>query len=234
MTYLVSELVTRSWYLSSIVARGLETVSGDQMTDGLNMLNAVLAIKAADQRLIPYFEKYDFNSVVGQEKYEILNLVLPQTLVFYLSSVRYSMARSISRIDYQGSARAEDVQSLPYQYYCERENGVMQLYMYFLPDQVYPFTLWGKFSYQAVSLFQDLSLKFEQYYIEYLRYALAEYMCQEYGISFKPQNMQQLNKYEKQLINVSPIDFTLRKVSSMQRGNTLNYGQVNIGKGYTA
>ena len=45
MPYLAQTLITRSWYLSGIVARGAQTVTGDQITDGLMMLNALLDFK---------------------------------------------------------------------------------------------------------------------------------------------------------------------------------------------
>ena len=66
MAYTALELVTRAYYLSQIVAREAQTVSGSQISDGLYLLNALLDVKASDLQLIPYYQEYDFTSVAGQ------------------------------------------------------------------------------------------------------------------------------------------------------------------------
>ena len=65
-SYLASELVSRSWNLSGIVAREFETVSGQEGSDGLYLLNEVLAEKSYDLKLIPYWGRIEFNLVPKQ------------------------------------------------------------------------------------------------------------------------------------------------------------------------
>lgn len=232
MVYTTTELITRAYYLSSVVGRDFETVTGEQLNDGLNMLNALLDIKTANSRLIPYFTTYNFTAVVNLENYFIPNLILAETLTFDIGTVRYSMELK-SRREYFGTPRANNVDSLPYIYYCERTLNGTTLYMYYLPNQAYPFVLHGKFSLADVSLGQDLSLTLDQYYIEYLRYALAEYICQEYNITYQPQSQQRLKELEAIIFDISPIDFTTSKLSMLQQGPSLNYAQANIGRGWT-
>lgn len=233
MAFTVTELITRSFYLSNVVASGQETVSGDQLEDGLNMLNAFLAAKTADKRLIPYFKPYVFIAIIGQETYFIPDLIATETLSFTISTVRYPM-ELIGRNDFFGTARANNVESLPYQYFVERALGGANLSMYFLPNQAYEFTLHGKFSLANVVLNQDLSLILDQYYLDYLRYGLAEYICQEYNIQFQPQQAMYLKRLEKTIYDTSPIDFTTKKKSTLQQKQGADiYGQVNIGKGWT-
>jgi hypothetical protein len=231
MVYTVTELITRSWYLSGIVSKEEETVSGDQLHDGLNMLNALLSIKTMMQRLIPYYTTYLFTAVIGQEEYFIDDLISAETLTFNIQTVRYTMIRK-SRTEYFQTPRANNVISIPFQYHFEREKGGSRLWMYFLPNETYEFTLHGKFSLSDVSLNQDLSLILDQFYIEYLRYALAEYMCQEYNITFQPQSALRLAEFEAQLVDISPIDLTMQKMSCLQGVTSLNYGDINIGKGW--
>jgi hypothetical protein len=69
-------------------------------------------------------------------------------------------------------------------------------------------------------------------YIEYLRYALAEYMCSELGILFNPQSAAILRKYERKLMYMSPPDLTINKSSILTQGTLLNYGDVNQGRGW--
>lgn len=227
-----TQLITRSWYLSGVVSRDLETVTGDQLNDGLTMLNAFLSIKTADQRLIPYYTEYEFPAVIGQEKYFIPDLIQAETLVFYLQQVRYSM-QSVGRYQFFGTGRADNVQSLPFQYFIERSFGGSDLYIYFLPDQTYLFRIHGKFSLANVTLGQDLSLTLDEYYREYMRYGLAQYICQEYNISFPDDNKMYLKQLEKILFDISPIDFTIKKKSMLTRRQGADiYAQANIGKGW--
>jgi hypothetical protein len=58
----------------------------------------------------------------------------------------------------------------------------------------------------SVTKYQDLSIILDLFYIDYLRYALAEYMCQEYNITFQPQNQAKLNEFETTIFDISPIN----------------------------
>ncbi len=91
MAYTALELITRAYYLSQVVARGLQTVSGEQITDGLYLLNADLKYKSTDLRLLPYFVRDEFFSVQGQEEYFIENLLYVDSLTFNIGDVRYSL-----------------------------------------------------------------------------------------------------------------------------------------------
>jgi hypothetical protein len=232
MAYTTTELITRAWYLSGIVSRDLETVSGDQLNDGLQMLNSVLAMKTANQRLIPYYKKYNLNGVVGQEKYFIPKLIEIETFTFFIQSVRYSTIGR-GRKEYFGSPRVDGINSLPFNWHVERTLDGSDLYIYFTPDQTYPMEIWGKFSLTGVVLGEDLSLTLDQFYIEYLRYALAEYMCQEYNVNLQPSVVKKLTEFESIIVDISPLDLRMQKNSTLNGYQTINYAQVNIGKGYT-
>lgn len=232
MPYTTSQLISRAYFLSGIVRKDLETVSGQKLTEGLELLNELLDVKSANQRLIPYFKNYEFSAVPGQEEYFVPDLVLCETLTFYINNVRYSMF-SQQRKDYFGSSRAENVTSLPYDWHIERCLNGSNLYIYFLPDSNYPMSLWGKFSLEEVTLFQDLLLTYDRFYLVYLRYALAEYICQEYNFPFQPQNEKKLTEYENILIDISPMDMTLVRRSVFNQRSNINYGIANLSNGWT-
>ena len=107
------------------------------------------------------------------------------------------------------------------------------MFVYFRPDQTYTFDLSGKFGLTQVTLNQDMSLVYDQFYLEYLRYSLAQFMCNEYNIAFAPEKLDMLKKYEKKLMDVSPIDLTMKKMSFMSGTTSMNWAQANIGKGFT-
>lgn len=231
MAYTVTELITRAFYLSQVVSRELETVSGQQLEDGLVWLNALLSLVSAKTKLIPYYQEYDFNAVAGQEKYFVPNLVQPETLTFNIGPVRYSTAPQ-SRKPYFGSGRVDNITSLPFNWHFERLLGGSDIYLYFLPDTNYPIKIWGRFGFTDVTLNQDLELIYDQYYIDYLRYRLAVRICSEYGIQIQPQAYEEMLELEEAMKDVSPPDLTLTKISTLHVEPGINWGDINTGRGW--
>ncbi len=233
MTYTALELINRAYNLSRVVSRGLQSVNGVQQETGLFLLNAILVTKGTNTRLIPYFSKYNGTFIAGTPDYFIQNLYGVETMVFFIDTIRYPMSDA-SRKEFYGSARAENVDSLPYQYRVEREEGGANISVYYVPIANYPFQIWGKFGLTNVSINQDLSLTYDGFYIEYLRYALAEYICDDSGVSFNPQSAARLKQIEHMLMDVSPPDMRIYKSSTLSGTPIFNYAQANIGKGWTA
>lgn len=234
MSYTARKLITNAYYLSGIVARELQTVSGQQLEDGMDLLNALLAVKTAHQELIPYYEEYSFNAVASQEKYFVPNLIAVESFTFNIGPVRFSM-RPMGREQYFGSSRVDNIGSLPYNWHVERAYGGANVYLYFVPNTNYPLKIWGKFGLDSVANENvDLSTVYDAFYIEYLRYALAEYICAEYNITFQPQSQKKLDELEQILLNISPQDLSLRSMSTL--GDDHNradiYADASIGKGW--
>lgn len=233
MAYTAAELINRSWYLSGIVARGLETPTGQQGNDGLYLLNDLLSFQTVDNSLVPYYNSYDFDGVVGQEEYFVENLIEIETLSYvYSTNVRYAMIEQ-SRKQYFGTPRVNGINTLPTYYHMEKALGGANVFMYFTPDQEYPFTIWGKFGLTEVTYETDLSLTYDRFYLKYLRYLLANYMCSENGFTVPAQTKMELEETIAKLKYLSPLDFTVTKISSLQTSNGLNWGQINLGGGWT-
>ncbi len=230
MAYPTVKLITNSYYLSGVVSRKMQTVTGDQVSDGLDLLNAMIAVKSANTRLIPYYQQYNFNAVVGQEKYFVPGLLMIETLTFYIGSVRYSMQPE-KRIAYWGNGRVDNINSLPYYWNVQRTLNGSNLYIYFTPSQAFPMVVWGKFALQSVTLNQDLSLTLDAFYIEYLRYALADQICQDYGVTLLPGPAQRLKELESIIMYIDPPDLTNTNVSAYP-DRSWGYGDVNIGHGF--
>lgn len=231
MSYTARQLVTRSWYLSGIVARRLQSVTGDQATDGLFLLNALLEWKSIQIDLIPYWTYYEFPAVVGQEQYFIPNLFAVESLTFNIDSVRYPTDFT-TRTAYFGTGRVDNIDSLPSNWYFNRSLGGGSIYMYFKPQGEYPIKIMGKFGLTNVDLDTDMLTVYDPSYLEYLRYALAQYMCSEYGIMMNPESKEILKSLSRTLMDVSPPDLSIRKTSILTVGTGINFGDVNIGKGW--
>jgi hypothetical protein len=232
MIYTVLQLINGAYYLSGKNTPIYNEPTELDINNGLQMLNEVIAIKTANDRIIPYYLEYDSNFAQNVQEYFIPNLLSIETLVFFIQTVRYPMT-FINRRNFQGSGRAENQQSLPFTYYYERCFGGSNLFVYFYPDSNYPFTIWGKFSLsQITSLFQDLSLTIDLYYITYLKYALAEFICQYFNITMQPQSSQKLYELEQVIIDIAPMDLVNTKRSTLQSQQAPNWAWINLSQGW--
>ena len=74
---------------------------------------------------------------------------------------------------------------------------------------------------------------FDEFYLTYLRYALADRICSEYNYD-TPQNvMRQLSKYESFINKKSRLlDMQMKKVSTLQKRGSYNFAFVNLGRGW--
>ena len=139
---------------------------------------------------------------------------------------------SQQRSAYFGTGRIDDIDSLPSNWYFNRSLGGGSIYMYFKPQGNYPIKIMGKFGLQNVTLDTDLLTIYDPSYLEYLRYALAQYMCSEYGITMNPESKSILMAIQRQLMDVSPPDLSIKKSSILTSVPGINFGDVNLGRGW--
>lgn len=232
MPYNTNELISDAYYASGVVSREFETVSGGQVADGLKWLNNIITEKNVDDGMIPFEDTVELNFIANQEKYFIEGLIAIDTIVFYLQSVRYAM-RFQDRNRYFGTSRAENISTLPFEWYFERALGGGNLYVYFKPDQNYPVLIKGSKMLPPVALFQDLSLSYEEFYTTYLKWALVDRICSEYNFTTPPNALRQLGKYEAFIASKSKtLDLTVERTSTLQKRGSYNYAQINIGRGF--
>lgn len=251
MSYTAQELITRSWYLSGIIARNLQVPTGDQITDGLQMLNDLLNFKQIEVDLIPYYTYIELPLVAGQEYYYLPYVAMVESATFNLNVVRYNMS-SVSRRNYYGSSRVDNIDSLPFTWNFVRGQGGGTFACYFKPQEAYPLKLMTKIFLVDVKLNTDLtdiseSLQdtytfinnsnqgYDTSYLEYLRYALARYMCSEYGVLFNPESERILQSYARKLMYMEPPDLRMKKgtILASQEQGALTWAQVNLGRGWT-
>lgn len=248
MSYTAQQLISRAWYLSGIVARNLQVDTGDQSSDGLYLLNALLDFQQIETDLIPYWQYIEMPLVAGQEFYFLPFVAALESATFNIDVVRYPMDY-VSRRNYYGSSRVDNISSLPFSWNYNRALGGGNLAMYFKPDTNYTLKAMAKIFLADVSLNTDLTnisestpytfvnssnQGYDTGYIEYLRYSLAEYMCSEYGIIFNPQSAKILTRMRRALMYVSPPDLSMIKTTILTADgqNGYNYGDVNLGHGW--
>jgi len=231
MAYLAVDLITRAYYLSQVVSRELQVVSGTQVADGMYLLNAIIDFKNSDLREIPYYQEYVFNTVQGQEKYSIPGLLTVDSLTFNIGPVRYAMNEE-TRTSYFANYRIDNVQSLPFQYRFERTLDGMELYIYFVPADVYVMKLWGKFQLTEVTLNTDLAQIYDFFYIEFLRHELAYYIANEYGATLPDGVMANREVLQKKIMDVSPADLSVRNLNYFGNSPGLDWQIINLSGGY--
>lgn len=239
MAYTTQQLITNAYYLSQIVSRGLETVTQDQISDGLFRLNGFIAMKGANTKLVPYYKKVNDFFIAGQEKYFIPGLTHIETLTFFLNNnngssvVRFEMLEE-TRWEYFARARVQKINSLPFQWHLERVKGGSDLYIYFSPLENYAYEMLGKFELAPVALNQDLEVTYDNFYMEYLTYGLAIYLCEYYDVIPAISVVKTFKDMEHHLTTLSRIDLTNRKLQYFGSRNGFNYAQASFKSGWTA
>lgn len=231
MTYTTTQLITNAWFISGIVARQLETVDGDQIEAGLDLLNGLLAMKSADLSYIPYWSVYDFNLIAATQQYYIPGLIASESFTFNIGTVRYSTSPQ-SRKDFYATGRVDGITSLPFNWYANRTLGGTNIELYFLPQTNYPAEIVGKFSLSNVTLGQNLELTLDDFYIQYLLYELSAYMCSSYNIQFQPGQAAILERYRGIVKQISAPDLTVRKISSFRKNTGMSWADINLGQGW--
>jgi len=133
-----------------------------------------------------------------------------------------------------GAGRVENIQTLPYQWHMERVYGGANVYIYYAPLDNYAFIMSAKFSLMSTVLNQDLSLIYDQFYIDYIMYGLAEYLCEWYQVVPPPFVYKQLQAFENHIRDTSPMDLTMRKMEYFTQHTGIQYADANIGHGFTS
>lgn len=229
---LASALITKAYYHSGIVPRQAAEPSDTQSKDGLDLLNELLASFAIDGKGLPYTTHAQITIQTGVESYFVPNLVEVQALTYLLQQVRFPLIRD-SRTQYFGSCRVEDIESLPYHYFSERQNGGTQIWFYFLPNQPFVTNITGLYAFSPLTFGDKLELVFDDYYVNYLMYRLAEKICAFYQMDFPEGTARELSRIESRINAVDPADLALTTIKPFNSDKSINWGQVNLGRGWT-
>ena len=232
---LVSELISRAYIFSGIVARGLNSVSAQQGADGLFLLNLLMGEIVIQPDYIPYYSFVTLTTVPGQEQYFFNNVASVETVTFLLNNVRYSLNLD-NRRHYFGSPRAENISSLPFRVYHERVLNGTQVYLYFFPSQELVLQLKCKTFLPTLSvenLDTDLNTLYDTSYQSYLMYLLVKKICQWNKITMNPEIQRELSRFQQIMDDMNPNDYTIHKSYSLSKGESLTYADVNFGRGWT-
>lgn len=235
MAYTAQKLIVKSLYRAGICSQGFRAPTDVEIEEGLDSLNDLFAEKTVDNALNPYYIEYALQVDAGKEDYFIPNLIEVETITFNLNQVRYCV-RKTGRNKYFGSPRANNIKSLPFSWHLEREKGGARLFLYWLPDKAYDFTIWGQFSLGSDNvLTTDLLLTYDRFYIAYLKNAaLPERLCLDFDMELPANVARSVDYYDGLMAKqISPLDLSMQKTSTLGRGLVIDYFQyANLGNGY--
>lgn len=75
---------------------------------------------------------------------------------------------------------------------------------------------------------------YDQFYINYLEYSLAERICQKLNYIVPMELQKQLDRYRLQINKLAePMDLMAQKVSPLSGAKAINYAAISIGQGWT-
>lgn len=228
MAYSAAALITDAYYLSSVVSEDFETVSASQMDAGLRLLNFILGDKNINSAAIPFYSKYSTTAVIGQEKYYVPNLIIDDTLNFFIGDVRFPTQR-VSREQYFGQGRV-NFSSIIVSWHPERVLNGTDIYLFPFPNVAYPIDIWGKFALtQLPNADTDLTLSYEMGYIDYLLYKLAARICDTNTQSIPPSVERELRNLESKITASNPIDLTQQYNSTLMSSEfSPTWAQANL------
>lgn len=220
MTCMVTELITKAWNLSGIVAAQAETVSGDQLSDGLEHLNDFLALQNANARMIPYTRVQQLTCLAHSEELFVKYLLTLDALTLREEEPRSYALKALPLLgrkeyfthDYPSFLR-------PRFYHLEKTKGGSLLFLSPTPDKAYSLKLVGKFGLTEVNHNDDLSTIYDRDYLLYLRYGLADYLCDFYNHPFSAKG--KLKEIEVKLRDLSPLDLSMEKNSLFNLGRSI-------------
>lgn len=235
MSYSVNQLITNAFYLSKVRSKDFQDVGGDDITVGLDIFNKVLNGMNFNQKMIPYYKEYVTTAVIGQEMYFIPQLVLPLSLTFNMTTVRFATS-TISRREYHSTTRIDGIIALPFTNTFERCLNGSNLFVQFLPADTYVFKIWGKFGLDSVTVADlptDLLATYELTYIDYLEMLTAKRICAYYGVAVNPDVQFFLDELSSNVNDMNVIDLTSQKINFYSDKTQLNWAEMNLSHGFT-
>ena len=142
-----------------IVAAQAETVSGDQLKDGLEHLNDFLALQNANSRMIPYIRVGNLTCIPNSEELFVKHLLNIDALTLRVEEPRSYALQTLPLLGRKGYFTHDYPFFLrPRFYHLEKIKGGSLLFLNPTPDKAYPLKLVGKFGLTEVSYNDDLSL----------------------------------------------------------------------------
>lgn len=213
-----NDIIVNALYLLGELGVG-ETPDAFMLTTGLELVNGLLDVFAADSIYIPFLTTLDFVFVPGQDRYSISDLVPADIAAdrivdlsfanYFVSSISYPL-RIVNKATYYNIARQTTVLTRPGIILLDKQPTESFIIVYPRPDQPYPCSLKVKSMIDKLEPFEDIS-ELPPYYYRFLKFAMAREFLAYYPSGNWPQtNEDSYQDMYSNLKNSNETDLTVR------------------------
>jgi len=217
MTTQVEKLIERSYKVAGLFQQD-RILIGSKQQEALIILNEFLDYLASDPSGIAFYNTLQFPVVSGQQSYVfapsggdvVSNRIVELKFVVLISSGTRYPVHIVQDSEYYEQIYYQTSGARPYA--CFLQNGIDSSTLNFIykPDTSYTGEVKAKFVLNHLTLNTDIS-NVPEYYIRYLKYALAKELAIEYlPANWTEAHETELKKIASSIKNISDIDYTLR------------------------
>jgi len=105
----------------------------------------------------------------------------------------------------------------------------------YLPNETYPFRVWGKFALSPVTVAQlpmDLTTVYALWYIDYLEHWVAKRICNYYGVAINPEVQAMIDNISSNINDCNVIDLTSEKINLYCNRGQPNWITLQLSHGF--
>lgn len=246
MAYPIRQLIIEAYYLSGLVSRETETVSGEELEEGRHYLNIILSNNTINGERIIYSQSTKGTLNISSNTIYVPKLFCVQTITLYNGNIRYPLTR-LDRDQFYGTSSIHALESIPVYYHEElsilpldlTENQPtegMRINVYPCANTNYEYVIHGKFGFDEIkpeNLSDDALKLWAYYYINYLTLSLAKRLNATTDIAFPVATQELLKSVEQELCSKNTKDYSMKIMNPFGFNESSScFPLVNLGTGY--
>lgn len=219
VTRTTNDIVINSLFLIGELGVG-ETPDARMLSTGIELLNEIIDVFAADSIYIPFLTTLSFTMTPGVGTYSISDILLGATVnadrVVDLSFANYNVdtvvypLQIINKATYYNHVRISNLTARPGFIFLDKQDTASFVTLFPIPDQAYPCELRCKVMIDKLDPFEDLT-ELPPFYYGFLKYALGRRFISYYPSgNWTPQAEEIYMDYFNTLKNANETDLTLR------------------------
>lgn len=233
-----NDIIVNSLYLLGELGVG-EQADAFMLTTGLELVNGLLDMYAADSIYIPFLTTLDFDFVPGQATYSFSNIVPADVTSdrfvdlsfanYFVSNISYPL-RIVNKATYYNLVRQTNFQTRPGIIFFDKQPLQTFITVFPAPDQAYPCSLKVKCMIDQLEPMEDIS-ELPPYYYRFLKFALAREFLAYYPSGNWPQtNEDSYQDMYSNLKNANETDLSIRPSYILQTNDPF-YWQIILAYG---
>ncbi len=229
VTRSTNELIINSLYKIGELGVG-EPADSFMLSSGLELINEIIDMFAADSIYIPYLKTLNFNMVAQQASYSVSDMIpadVNSNRIVDLSMANYTVPSAgqgiiyplqiINKAQYYGVTRLLPLNTRPGFIFLDKQELQTTVTLYPAPDQPYPCTLQVKQMLNRLFANQDLD-ELPPFYYGLMKSMLArKFLCYYPSGNWPDTAEQEYQDYYNILKNSTETDVTIRPSAILSR-----------------